>query len=395
MDDMADWAGRWNSSYGRHSTGTYADRNGVLSPRSCSQAKSRAQRRIRRRFAAAVVLISFWRIPESRSAAAGRIDWIGALLATLGLGGLVYGFLESISQGWTNRLVVGSLVGGFGSLFMFVFVEARIPFPMVPLALFQSRRFSGANLLTLLLYAAVGIFFFLFPLNLIQVQQYSPTAAGVAMLPFIALMFLLSRWAGGLVGRDGARGPLVVGPLIAATGFALFTLPTIGGSYWKTFFPALIILGFGMTVTVATLTTTVITSVEEDRVGTASGINNAVARVAGVVAIAVLGIVMVEAFSFRFERSLVGLSLSSDVLEELRANEIKLAGLPLPAGVDPTAAAAIGKSVRESFVYGFRIVLWICAGLSVASAVVAGLMIPQDRDRRPVGLGNPGFSLRN
>lgn len=332
--------------------------------------------------AAAVVLISFWRIPESRSATAGRIDWIGALLATLGLGGLVYGFLESLSLGWTNPMVLGSLVVGFGSVFAFVFVEARVPFPMVPLALFKSQSFSGTNLLTLLLYAAVGIFFFLFPLNLIQVRQYSPTAAGVAVLPFILLMFLLSRWAGGLVARDGARGPLIIGPLLTSAGFALFAVSSIGGGYWKSLFPALIVLGLGMTVTVAPLTTTVMTSVDKDRVGTASGVNNAVARVASVVAIAVLGIVMVKAFSFQFERSVAELSLPANAVQELRSNEIKLAGLPLPAGLDPTATAAIRKAIDESFVYGFRIVMWICWGLSLASAAVAGLMIPQQRDRR-------------
>src|SRR5579863_5283934 len=200
--------------------------------------------------AATVILISFWRIPESRSATSGRIDWIGAVLATLGLGGMVYGFLESVSLGWTNPMVLGSLVVGCGSVVAFVAVEARILFPMVPLRLFQSHRFSGANLLTLLLYAAIGIFFFLFPLNLIQVQQYSPTAAGAAMLPFILLMFLLSRWAGGLVARYGSRGPLMVGPLVAAIGFALFSVPSVGDSYWKAFFPAIIVLGFGMAVTV-------------------------------------------------------------------------------------------------------------------------------------------------
>ena len=330
--------------------------------------------------AAAVVLISFWRIPESRRATAGRIDWMGALLATVGLSGLVYGFLESVSLGWTNRLVFGSLLVGFGCLFTFVLAEADTPFPMVPLNLFKSRRFSGANLLTLLLYAAVGIFFFLFPLNLIQVQEYSPTAAGVAILPFILLMFLLSRWAGGLVGRVGARGPLMVGPLVAAAGFALFAVPSVGNSYWKSFFPALVILGLGMTVTVAPLTTVVMNSVGEDRVGAASGINNAVARVAGVVAIAVLGIVMVQAFSFRFDRSLAGLSLPPNVLQDLRADEIKLAGLSVPAGLDPTADAAIRESVRESFVYGFRMVLLICAGLALASTAVAWRMIPRDRN---------------
>jgi len=331
--------------------------------------------------AASVIAISLWRIPESRRPAAGRIDWIGALLATLGLGGLVYGFLESVNLGWTNRIVYGSLMVGFGGLITFVFAEARIPSPMVPLTLFRSQRFSGANLLTFLLYAAIGIFFFLFPLNLIQVQGYSPTAAGVAILPLILLMFLLSRWAGSLVARYGSRGPLVVGPLIAAIGFALFSRPAVGDSYWKSFFPAIIILGFGMAVTVAPLTTVVMNSVEEDRAGTASGINNAVARVAGVLAIAVLGIVMVKAFSFRLDRSLAGLSLPSFTRQQVQANEIKLAGLSLPAGLDPTANAAITKSVSESFVYGFRIVMSICAGLSLASAVVAWRMIPPEHDR--------------
>jgi predicted MFS family arabinose efflux permease len=252
---------------------------------------------------------------------------------------------------------------------------------MVPLALFSSKRFSGTNLLTFLLYAAIGIFFFLFPLNLIQVQGYSPTAAGIAIIPFILLMFLLSRWAGGLVGRYGPSGPLMVGPLIASIGFALFSVPTVGDSYWKAFFPAIIVLGFGMAVTVAPLTTVVMNSVREDRAGTASGINNAVARVAGVLAIAVVGIVMVKAFSFRLDRSLAGLSLPSYIRQEVQANEIKLAGLQLPSGLDATANAAIKASVREAFVYGFRIVMSICAGLSLASAAVAWLMIPGEHDR--------------
>jgi EmrB/QacA subfamily drug resistance transporter len=330
--------------------------------------------------AAAVIAISFWRIPESRRASAGRIDSMGTLLATLGLAGLVYGFLESVNLGWTNRLVAGGLMIGFGGLIAFVFVEARALSPMVPLQLFRSSKFTGANLLTLLLYAAIGIFFFLFPLNLIQVQEYSTTAAGIAILPFILLMFLLSRWAGGLVARYGARGPLILGPLIAATGFALFAVPSVGDNYWKSFFPALVVLGLGMSVTVAPLTTVVMDSVTEDRVGTASGINNAVARVAGVLAIAVFGIVMVKAFSFRLDRSLASLSLPSNIRQELQANEIKLAGLPLPAGLDPAANAAIKESVKGAFVYGFRMVMLICAGLSLASAAVAWRMIPKNND---------------
>jgi EmrB/QacA subfamily drug resistance transporter len=328
--------------------------------------------------AAAVIAISLWRIPESRSSSARRIDWLGAVLATLGLGGLVYGFIESVNLGWGNPLVFGSLIGGFACLVALLFAEARSDDPMLPLTLFASRSFSGANLLTLFLYSAVGIFFFLFPLNLVQVQGYSTTATGAAVLPFILLMFLLSRWSGGLVARYGARGPLIIGPIIAASGFVLFAVPSVGDSYWESFFPAVIVLGFGMAVTVAPLTTVVMNSVNQDRVGAASGINNAVARVAGVLAIAVLGIVMVKAFGWRLDRSLEHLTLPSNVLQELHANESKLAGLQPPTGLDATVQAAIRESTRQAFVFGFRIVMLICVGLPLASAAVAWIMIPND-----------------
>jgi len=339
-------------------------------------------------FAAAVIAISLWRVPESRNPTGGHVDWIGALVVTLGLGGLVNGFIESVNLGWSHPLVLGSLIVGCTCLIVFVFVEASVTSPMVPLALFASPSFSGANLLTLFLYAAIGIFFFLFPLNLIQVQGYSATAAGAAALPLILLIFLLSRWSGGLVTRYGPRLPLIIGPLVAALGFALFAVPSVGGSYWKTFFPAVVVLGFGMAITVAPLTTIVMNSVDRDHVGAASGINNAVARVAGVLAIAVLGIVMVSAFSYRLNRQLANLSLPVNVLHDIKADEIKLAGLQLPVGVDDSLRAAIRDSIGEAFVFGFRLVILICAGLSVASAAVAWLLIPKGAfDSSPARLG--------
>lgn len=329
--------------------------------------------------AAAVVAISLWRIPESRSSSAGPIDWPGAILSTLGLAGLVVGFVESTNLGWRSPVVFGSLIVGVGCLIGFGFAEAASASPTLPLALFQSRIFSGANMLTLLLYAATGIFFFLFPLNLIQVQGYSTTAAGAAILPMILLMFFLSRWSGGLVSRYGARAPLVMGPLIVAFGFALFVVPTIAANYWSEFFPAILALGFGMAITVAPLTTVVMNSVDRDRVGTASGVNNAVSRVASVLAVAVFGIVMVKAFAYYLNPRLAQLMLPPGVLAELQSNEIKLAGLQVPSGLSPSMHAAIDQSIREAFVFGFRVVVLICAGLSLGSAAVTWALIPKDR----------------
>jgi EmrB/QacA subfamily drug resistance transporter len=326
--------------------------------------------------AAAVIAISLWRVPESRNANAGHIDWLGALIATVGLGGVVYGMIESVSLGWGDPLVFASMVVGFACLTGFALVESKTSSSMVPLKLFHSRSFSGANLLTLFLYAAIGIFFFLFPMNLIQVQGYSTTAAGAAALPLILLVFSLSRWSGGLVAHYGPRAPLIIGPLIAAAGFILFAVPGVGANYWKSFFPAFVVLGFGMAVSVAPLTTVVMSSVGQDRAGTASGINNAVARVASLLAIAILGIVMVRVFSSSLHRALTDAVLPPGVLQYVRSNEIKLAGMDLPSGLDGNTKALIRGAISHAFVVGFRAVMLICAGLAVASAVVASLMIP-------------------
>ena len=332
--------------------------------------------------AAAVIAISLWRIPETRNRAAGRLDWTGALLATIGLGGLVNGFLESSTFGWSHPLVFGSLGAGVAALVVFVFVETRTHSPMVPLTLFKSHAFSGANLLTLLLYSALGIFFFLFSMNLIQVQKYSATATGAAALPLILLLFLLSRWSGALVTRYGPRNPLIIGPLIAAAGFDLFAAPGIGGSYWATFFPAFVVLGLGLAVSVAPLTTVVMNSVNQDHAGTASGINNALARVAGVLAIAILGIVMVSAFTFSLQRALTGVGLSADVLHEIRSNTIRLGALEPPFNLDASTSAMIRAAISKAFLFGFRLVMLICAGLSAASSAVAWLMIPRGWEPR-------------
>jgi EmrB/QacA subfamily drug resistance transporter len=326
--------------------------------------------------AAAVVAVSLWHVPESRNPQMKRLDWVGALLATASLGGLVAGLLESSKAGGGSPIVVASLTGGVIFLIVFLWVESRVSSPMVSLELFRSRSFLGANVLTLFLYAAIGVFFFLFPIALMQVYGYSATAAGAASLPVILLMFFLSRWSGGLVARYGGKIPLIVGPLLAAAGFAVFAMMLAsGGGYWHTFFPASLVLGLGMAVTVAPLTTVVMSSVDKDHSGAASGINNAMARLAGVLAIAVFGIVMVKIFAAHLDRRLPSLSLASETAQEIRSKEIELAGMESPKNLDANARSAVKNAVSEAFLGGFRVVLFSCAGLAVGSAGVASVLV--------------------
>lgn len=331
--------------------------------------------------AAIVLSILFWRVPESRDENATRLDWWGALFVTVGLGTLVYGLIESSHLSWSHPQVIGSLILSILTLLAFIFVEANSPAPMMPLTLFRSRTFSGANLLTLLLYSALGVVLFFFPFNLIQVQGYSATAAGAAFLPFILIMFLLSRWAGGLVRRYGSQRPLMIGPIIAAIGFALFAAPGIGGSYWTTFFPAVAVLGLGMAVTVAPLTTTVMDAVKQRQAGIASGINNAVARTAGLLSIAVLSIVVLQAFNSSLDRRLAALRLPPGVQQALDAQRIKLAGAEVPSGINPDLATVLARAIAESFVDSFRLVIWIAVVLALASALIALVMIERQPAR--------------
>ncbi len=338
-----------------------------------------------------VLYIVFRHVPESRDPDARRLDLPGALLATLGLGGVVYGLIESSNRGFGDPLVLGALVVGFLALAGFVFVERRSNEPMMPLSLFKSRNFSGANLLTLLLYAGLGGSLYFFPFLLIQVHGYSATAAGAAFLPFIVITFLMSRWAGGLVTRYGAKLPLIIGPSIAAVGFILFALPGTEGSYWTTFFPAVAVQGLGMSLVIAPLTTTALNAVEGRHSGLASGVNNAVSRTAGLLSIAVLGIFVFVAFSAALDSRTESLGLSPEQQAALDSEKVDLGGAEVPEGVDGETAAAIEEAVAESFLGAFRLAMYIAAGLAIASAVAAAILIEgKGQPVRPEATAEPG-----
>jgi predicted MFS family arabinose efflux permease len=289
---------------------------------------------------------------------------------------------RSASSVASVALTVAPLALGVVALAAFVVAEARQKAPMLPLSLLASRPFTAANLLTFTLYGALAMALFALPLVLIQVHGYGATAAGAALLPFIGVMVVLSRWSGGVIDRFGARPPLMFGPLVVAAGFALLGLPGTTGSYWTTFFPAMLVLGLGMAIVVAPLTTTVMNAVESAHAGLASGVNNAVSRTAGLIAIAVLTLPMIAIFAGALERELARAHVAPAVAAAARADVAKLANLTAPRDASAGDRAAVARAVRVSFVQGFRFVAFTAAGLAVLSALTAALLLPRGSPKR-------------
>ncbi|GGR18617.1 MFS transporter [Deinococcus ruber] len=311
-------------------------------------------------------------VPETRSSGANRPDLLGSVLATLGLGLLTYALIQAGESRAAGLLASPAVLGSAGALLLAGFFawERFSPAPMLPLALFRRRAFSGTNLLTLLLYAALGALTFFLPLNLIGVQGYTPAEAGAALVPLALLLTLLSRVAGSLAGRLGARLPLTAGPLICAVAFALFARPGLGGSYWTTYFPAILVLGLGLSVTVAPLVSAVLGSVADGWHGTASGVNNAVSRTGGLLAVAALGLIMLGSFRGELETRLQSRALPPALVGTMMAQADRLAQVQPPATLPAAQTRALRQDVQQAFIGGFRRVSWWCAALSVLAGVV-------------------------
>ena len=332
--------------------------------------------------AVVAIAIALWHVPESWDPEAHRLDIVGALLATSGLGGLVFGLIESSALGFGDPVVLAALTLGMVALSGFVFVERRGKDPMVPPSLLRSRDFDGANLVTLLFYMALTGSLYFLPFLMMQVHGYSAIIAGSVFLPFVAMAFILGRLSGRIVARFGTKVPLVAASLAVVLGLLLFALVGVEhDSYWTSFFPAMVVQGFGMALVITPLTTVALGSVESEHSGLASGVNNAMARVAGLLAVAVLGVFAYGAFSATLDTRLEGMNLSGGVRSELEAAKADLGAAEAPKGADTRTAAKIESAIDASFVAGFRAVMVVSAGLALASALAAALLVGDGRVR--------------
>jgi EmrB/QacA subfamily drug resistance transporter len=324
--------------------------------------------------------IALSHVPESRDPDARRLDLAGAILATSGMAGVVYALIESSARGYGDARVLAALVLGLIALSAFVLVEQHARNPMVPPSLFHSRSFTGANLVTLLFYIALTGSLFFLPFLMMQVHGYSAFVAGSVFLPFVAMALVIGRFSGRISARFGAKLPLIVASLAVAAGLLLFALPGADhGSYWISFFPAMVVQGFGMALAITPMTTVALGSVEDEHSGMASGVNNAVARVAGLLAVAVLGAFIYGAFSWSLDARLERMDMPGEVRTAMEAAKADLGAAEAPAGVNEGMEARIERAIDESFVVGFRTVMLASAGLALANALIAALLVGDPR----------------
>jgi EmrB/QacA subfamily drug resistance transporter len=321
--------------------------------------------------AALVIFIALRWIRESRDEDAGRhIDFVGAALATLGLGALVYALISlqgSLHE--TMDLAIG--IGGVIVLVLFVLYEKRAHSPMMPLKFFGYPGFAGANAYTFLLYAGLGGSLFFVPFDLINVQHYTPTQAGAAMLPMTLILFFFSRFSGALQSKLGAGPMLVGGAIVAALGFVLFALAGEGRSYWLSFFPASVVLGIGAALFVAPLTATVMNSLETAHAGVASGVNNAIARAAGLIAVAALGLVLSAVFYRSYDARIARAPVAPQTRASLAADRTRLLTGYVPANIAAPDQPVVRSIVDASFVNAFAWVMFSSAGLALGAAGIA------------------------
>ena len=313
-------------------------------------------------------------VPESKNPDARKLDWMGTLLIFLGLLGIAFGLISGSVAGWNTPLVLTGLIGGLVAIILFLIVEQRRPEPLVPLQIFKNPLVAGANSVTFFLYFALNGVILFVVLNLQQVQGFSPVMAGLGLLPPIVIITLFAGPAGSLADRIGPRLQMIIGPVIVATGTALLATGGPDASYFRHFMPGLILFGTGMALVIALLTKCAL-AVEPQFSGSASGVNNAISRVAALMAVAVLGAVVISIFAAGLNDTISASSLTREEQGQILSQSDKLGGITIPDSFDESARHLARTAIRESFIYSFRWAMVLSAGLALIGAIISWVTI--------------------
>jgi EmrB/QacA subfamily drug resistance transporter len=326
--------------------------------------------------AVVTLYLSLRYIPESKSEKAPpTLDWMGAGLVTIGLGSLIFGLIEGPKRGWGDPLVWLSILASLVCLVGFGLVEIRTKHPLIPISLFKHQAFSGVTIITLILYFAMSGVFFFYTLNLQQIQGFTATQAGLAFMPIILLLFLISRWAGSFADRVGPRWPMIVGQVVIAIGFFMYLIPSVEANYWLTFFPATLVFGLGLGITVAPLTTVALGAVPTHLSGLASGVSNAASRVATMLAVATLGALMVLQFGVSLEHRTRDLPLTEPDRQQLKVEALDLGGAEPPAHLATAVQAEVAVAIDRAFIDAYRLMMVLCGVLALVSAGISAATI--------------------
>jgi EmrB/QacA subfamily drug resistance transporter len=327
------------------------------------------------------ILLTLRFVPESRNDESTKIDILGSFLIFLSLLGIAYGLISVPDLGWGNPLIILSLLTGVISFICFVITEKNSKEPLVPFAIFKSPLVVGANLATLFLYFALsGVIFFLV-LNFQQIQHYSPVIAGLGMLPTIILITFLSGFGGSIADKIGPRIPMILGPLIVSLGMFLLTLPGTHANYFLQFLPGLILFGLGMSLVIAPLTKSAL-AVESKYSGAASGVNNAVARIAGLLAVALLGLIVVTLFEGQLLQKITAAPMSDIAKHQIMIQQDKLGGIEIPQSFNSQTKQTAQNSIDTSFIYGFRWAMGINAALALLSSIISFFTIHNKKTKQ-------------
>ncbi|MBW3583139.1 MAG: MFS transporter [Euryarchaeota archaeon] len=323
------------------------------------------------------------RVPESRDEeSAGRLDLTGAALATSGLAGITFGLIHAGSAGWLDPVVLGAFVAGILILGAFITHEKHTAHPMLPLRLFRHRDFSLSNLLTFFVYAALAAGMFFIPMRLILLEGYRPAYAGLAMLPVVLMIGLLSPGMGTLSARYG-RIQLIAGPILVAIGYGLLVLPGMHPSYWTGHLPGLLAIGLGMGLVAAPVANVVLSSVPKRHVGLASGVNNAVSRVSALFAIALSGTIALGAFGHFLAPALDDIALEQEERETAWQERVDLADAEPPQALDPHEAGQVTMAYDRAFLFAYRVVQGTMGAFAATGAAIALFLSRGSARRHP------------
>ena len=326
-----------------------------------------------------VLSILLFKIKEDKTLNSKKLDILGSFLISAGLGLIIFGLIESSDLGFTNPIVILSIIGGISCITGFIYYEGRIENPILPLKLFESKNFTNANIISFLFWATWNTMVFFIPFCFIQVFGYTADRVAIAFIPILIALFIFSPLSGYAANKVGHKTLLILGNITVGVGYFLFSKIGLDSSYKEDFLLPIILVGIGFGLIVPPLVSVLFGAIEKVHSGLVSGINNSVGRTAGLFAIAAFGVVAVNVFNFHFDSYLEGINLTPEIQSIVETERVKLGGLELPEDVDQEIAGQIKESVKLSFLSSFRIIMLICSILVFLAAMLSFIALDEKK----------------